>query len=672
MKMQKKKLFLKYFLNGILAALPYVFPKLWVISYVMLVPFVYMLLSHGTNVTKRCAYLNGLAFGLGYFGVMFHWFTEFYPMDFAGISKGTAALLVVVCWIGLALVQALEFGFVPLLYRLLRAKADNMLYRASVITALWVLFEWQQNFFWRGVPWARLAITQTEALNMLQIASVFGGLFVSGLIVAVNALLAVAVKHAAGLIESTDVKAVLSALKNKRTVLLASVAVGLVLANSVYGSLRLAFYKEETTAKIKVAAVQGNLSSLDKWSSSPARSLKTYVDLTEKCIEETGAKLIVWPETVIPADIGRHGSFSAAISELAAKHNVTILVGAFASNSDMTEEYNAIYVFHPDGKLDPWRYYKRKLVPFGEYVPMEKFIYKVLPVLETFNLFNDPLTPGKYARVIRLQDWRTEHLHIGPLICFDSIYSGAVRDTVKQGATVLTLSTNDSWFSDSPAVRQHASHAQLRAIEYERPIVRSATTGVSMVISPTGHILDSVEPLVEGYVTADVYAQWSTTPYTVIGDAFVYLCIAFLVIALIRSMDEHKGGENVKAVIYGILFAFFGGYLTFNFVFFLFWFPFVFYFSVRKRSDNLLFILSVLVFTPLLLFAALYTPLTDIYSGWEGLGLFLLVFGGYALLELAVLIDLIQGAVTAVCQRRKASKEAPLEEQIPDCGCDET
>lgn len=72
MKMQKKKLFLKYFLNGILAALPYVFTKLWVISYVMLVPFVYMLLSHGSEVGKRRAYLNGLAFGLGYFGVMFH------------------------------------------------------------------------------------------------------------------------------------------------------------------------------------------------------------------------------------------------------------------------------------------------------------------------------------------------------------------------------------------------------------------------------------------------------------------------------------------------------------------------------------------------------------------------------------------------------------------------
>jgi len=541
--MSKALIYLKFFICGIAVSIPYVFPRFWILAYITLVPFVYMLIGHTESFNKRKAYLVGLCFGMGYFGVMFHWFTEFYPMEFASVTKGTAALLVATCWIGLALVQALEFGFVTLVYRLLNPKKEKPLICAFVITAIWVVFEWQQNLFWRGVPWARLAITQVEAPFALQSASLLGGQFVGGLIVMINTLLAIAARYAVEKLDKTGIKAITGALKNKKTAILASVAIGLFAINSLFGAVRLLTYDAETNKPIKAAAIQGNLSSLDKWSASPAKSLNVYLELTEKCVKETGAKLVVWPESVIPITLSAYPTFTDRIAECADELDITLLVGAFDRAKATEDEYNTMYLFSADGELSKERYHKRRLVPFGEYTPMEKLVLTVLPVLDTFNIFNDPLSPGENATVFKTGVGESE-VGIGPLICFDSIYDYLSASTVKNGAEIITLSTNDSWFSDSPAVWQHNSHAVLRAIETDRYIVRAATTGVSTVISPTGEVIAQVEPLTEGYAVADIYARDTRTVYSYIGNVFVYICIGYL--AFMASYKITEGIKNRK------------------------------------------------------------------------------------------------------------------------------
>jgi hypothetical protein len=99
---------------------------------------------------------------------------------------------------------------------------------------------------------------------------------------------------------------------------------------------------------------------------------------------------------------------------------------------------------------------------------------------------------------------------------------------VRDGAELLLLSTNDSWFGTSRALYMHVAQARLRAIENSRGVLRAASTGVSCVISPTGAINASIGASTEGYVVADVLLSERDTPYTLVGNAFVYASIAFV------------------------------------------------------------------------------------------------------------------------------------------------
>ena len=522
--MKKKFLFLKLLFLGIVYALPYVFPALFILSWVALVPLVYFVTGHLSDFSKRKAYLTGLAFGLGYYLVMYHWFIHFYPMDFAGVTKQMAAALVAVCWFGLALVQALEMGAVTLFYRIIRPSKEKPLLCGAVFTALWVLFEWQQSFFWRGVPWARLSVTQTALPQLIQSASLFGNLFVSGMIVFVNVLICLALKYAIPHLEGKDVRGFIAALKNKKTALFALAAVGIFAANLIFGCVRCAVFNEKSDRSVKAAVIQGNMSSLEKWSG--ANSLGLYMDLTEQCVNETGAELVVWPETVIPWELTSYKGKVNDLCDLAKELQITMLVGSFeavyAENGERVE-YNTVYMFLPDGTLSEQRYYKQKPVPFGEYNPAGP-IMDLIPALDVLGVFNDPLTPGEGSQLLE-----SEHGTLGALICFDSIYESLARQSVIDGAEIITLSTNDSWFSDSAAVWQHNRHATVRAIESGRYVVRAASTGVSSFISPTGKVLDTVAPLTEGYAVMDVYMLTGRTAYSYIGNLFVYLCLGFTV-----------------------------------------------------------------------------------------------------------------------------------------------
>ena len=541
--MQKKTVYLKFFLSGIALSVPYVLPKLWIVAYVALIPMIRILILMGEDATKKRAYLSGLCFGMGYFGVMFHWFMEFYPMEFAEVTKPMAVLLIALCWLGLATLQALEFGFLPLVYRLIRPKKETPLLGAFVFGALFVIFEWQQNFFFRGVPWARLGITQVENPLALQSASLFGGQFVSLVIVMVNAFIALASIYATQKLNGGGIKAIAGAIKNKKTAIYASVALGIFLVNILFGGVRMLTYKDEGDA-VTVAVIQANQSSLDNLGTTSAKALNMYLELTEQCVKESGAKIVVWPETAVPSTISRYPTVMKKISEKTAELDITLFAGAFDYDND-GGAYNSIYLFKPDGTVSDQRYHKRHLVPFGEYTPFEGFVKTVLPTFYAAFNYDDSLTAGKGSQL-----FETKYGLVGSLICFDSIYDELTRESVNDGAGLITLSTNDSWFSDSPAVYQHSSHAVLRAIENGRYVLRAATTGVSCIISPTGQILDEQAPLTQGYAVAEVYINSGRTLYSYVGNVVSYLALGFAVCMLSRSISlsamAKKKEENIE------------------------------------------------------------------------------------------------------------------------------
>ena len=533
-----KRIFL---VSGILAALPFVFRWLFLLSYVSLIPVAYMLIKYGSEIKKREAFSIGFLFGMGYFGVLYFWFTRLYPMEFADITPFQSIIIVLVCWLGLALVQSLEMGLVMLAYRLIRPSKSRPIICGALFIGLWVVFEFQQTLGWRGVPWGRLAVSQSAAPVLLQSASLFGSYFVSAVIVSVNVFLALALYFIFGSEGEEFKERLFASLKEKKSVIYGSVAVGIFTLNLLFGAVRMLAYNEKAGDQVTAAVIQGNVSSLEKWEvNATTKSTDKYIELTKKCVgkSENGVDIVVWPETVIPTTLNYKSSkLVTKISEMAKELNVTVFVGAFDLYYDewtaQASEYNAIFIFYPDGTMGEQRYYKRHLVPFGEYTPMEEVILTFIPVLGSLNILSEPLTPGTDSEI-----FDTDHGKIGSLICFDSIYEMLAIDSVRDGAELITLSTNDSWFSDSAAVWQHNSHASLRAIETGRYIVRAANTGVSSVITPEGRVIAKIKPLVTDYESATVYMRSDRTLYSYIGNLFVL--IAFIGVVAIAACPRVK------------------------------------------------------------------------------------------------------------------------------------
>ncbi len=502
-------------LAGILTALPLIFDALFFLPWISLVPLFLF------AVRKSSSYRHGLIFSLGYYGVLYHWFCYLYPLDFAGFDTAGSVLVIAVAWLGMSLLQGVGTAFVPLLYRLL-TKNRHRVMAPFAAASLWCIMEWLQTLFWFGVPWGRLAVTQYTKLPIIQSASLFGSLGVGFLMVLVNGFLAVALEKGISVRSWKQPFALVAAL--------------LFAVNLGFGTLSLSITREAKKTFV-AAAIQGNIASGDKWADdSLDTSLRIYSELTREAADETGASLIVWPETVITATLNRRPAVRDRIADLAAETEAIIAVGSYYDKEidGENESYNAIYLFLPDGSVSKTVYQKRHLVPFGEYLPMPSVIKTVLPFLAEMNLFSDDLTQGTDTSL-----WETELGTIGALVCFDSIYETLTLDSVRDGAELMILSTNDSWYKDSAAVYQHNGHAVLRAVETGRSFVRAANTGISSIISEQGEVVAFKEPLVTGYATAEVSSYDHVTPYTVIGNLIVWLSTGYLALLALLRIREH-------------------------------------------------------------------------------------------------------------------------------------
>ena len=523
-------------LGGILFALTVIFPQIGSFEWIALIPALLAILTliPDPTVKYRRLYGLGLVFFWPFYAVNFHWFFYMYPLDFAGMSRPASAVVVTVACLGLSLFQALGAALLfPLMGVATRGKwlSKHTIIHPILFACLWTALEWwQAHSGWSGVPWARLAIGQAENVLSLQSAAIFGSYFITFLMVAVNGLLAYMFLHPS------------------RRVLCAALAAGLVFGNMAFGAIRMAAVKD-MGEPVKVAAIQGNKGSLENWSlTTMDKVMEVYGELSREAAEN-GAELIVWPETCIPANIDRQGWVYEYVTELSQECGVPILCGLFTRVAEGSDaDYNSIVAALPDGTVHGTVYNKRNPVPFGEFVPFRDLVMTVIPPLAEINTLAEDIPAGEDSVVMELDVG-----NVGPLICFDSIYERNALDSIGNGAQILAVSTNDSWFTDSRGVWMHHAQSQLRAIETGRYVVRSANTGVSSVINDRGEVLELLEPLKTGYVLEEAYLSDRVTVYSVIGNVFAYVCVAVCAAAFLCPVAERvtdrfrEKGKNVPA-----------------------------------------------------------------------------------------------------------------------------
>ncbi len=188
--------------------------------------------------------------------------------------------------------------------------------------------------------------------------------------------------------------------------------------------------------------------------------------------------------------------------------------------------YNAAFLVKPDGTTAAV-YRKMHLVPFGEYVPLQRLLFFVGPDrrsrLELHARRREPvLMPVGRTRV-------------STAICYEVIYGSLMRRFVRDGSELLTTITNDAWYGRTSAAYQHWDQAAMRAIENGRYLARAANTGVSGFVDPYGRVLEKSGLFEQALLVHDVRFLTARTIYTRIGDLAAWLSLAVTAVALLMA-----------------------------------------------------------------------------------------------------------------------------------------
>ena len=438
--------------------------------------------------------------------------TVFFAIDFWWFGE-TAGALIAPFGFFLALGPAIgdaffNFALVGALSALAAralARRDRVA-RASVPVAgaaIYTVAEWlrSEGLGVLGVPFGSLGLTQVNS-PLAPLAAFVGSYGVTFVVCAIGAYIAYAVRMRA--VRGSGVDASVAAL---------GVLVIVALAWLAWPA------RELTTPTLSVAAIQGNIAQKLKFTPDAFdEALARYETLTRKAAAKH-PRLIVWPETVIPAALNRLPALQARFAALAKATHSELVVGTFFIEPD--GEYNVLYFFRPDGGLDSI-YRKRQLVPFAEHLPFAQFLGWI-PWAQNASHFRSGSTNG-IATI--------GSLRFAPIICWESAFTDLAGDAVREGATALIIATDDAWFGTTAGPYQHAQIAQMRAIESGRWIVRAAATGISGIISPRGQFTRASVLDEQAVVTGTIGAPVDTF-YTRVGGNGIALFFAMLAAAIV-------------------------------------------------------------------------------------------------------------------------------------------
>lgn len=402
-----------------------------------------------------------------------------------------------------------------------------------VIPLSWVSIEYLRSILLTGFPWELLGYTQFGRLHLIQISDMLGVYGVSFLLVLGNTAIFLVSMHAAGQASNRPTSS------KKALGICVCVFAAALIVTWGYGVWRVRRVALEVRRwpVMKIAVVQGNIDQGIKWNAQfQIATVNKYLSLSQT-IQDARPGLVVWPETAMPFyflhDLRLSKSVIRGIEE--AKSDFLIGSPSYTRIKNRVVYFNSAYVMAPDGKIFG-KYDKAHLVPFGEYVPLKKwlpFIGKIVAQVGDFQA-------GEKGKII---DWKGTHL--GPLICYEVIFPYLARETTKNGAVLLINITNDAWYGRSSAPYQHFSMAVFRAVENRRALVRSANTGVSGFIGPAGRILAETDIFEDAVLVQDVPLVREKTVYTRFGDLFAQLCLVITVIVSVILLKKYSGGNHV-------------------------------------------------------------------------------------------------------------------------------
>jgi len=457
---------------------------------------------------RRCreAAWLGFCFGAGLFAPMLHW---------------TATYVGAAPWLILVFSQtwytALMAAGLPLVQRLRAAPVW--------VAALWVAEELVRDRLpFGGFPWGRWAFSQAES-PLRWFASLGGAPLVTFAVAVAGAALA-GVRWQPGL---------------ARKAVAVAVPVLVVAAGALLAWPLTPDTSHDRT--VIVAAIQGDVPDRGlEFNARRRQVLDNHVRQTMKLAAAIKAgtaprpDIVLWPENSSDIDPTDNADANAEIQATADAVGVPILVGALLDGPGPRHVMNAGLVWEPSTAAHPGAgqtYVKRHPVPFAEYIPLRSLARRVSSKV---NLVQDDMVAGRGNGLLTQTPFP-----IGGVICFEVAYDGLVNSSVRAGAQLLVIQTNNATFGHSGETYQQLAMAQLRAVEHARTVVQVSTSGKSAIVDPTGRITAESGAL----FTADTLLQKvtlsdSTTLATRIGAADEWFLAALALVGIALAAGPRR------------------------------------------------------------------------------------------------------------------------------------
>jgi apolipoprotein N-acyltransferase len=277
-----------------------------------------------------------------------------------------------------------------------------------------------------------------------------------------------------------------------------------------------------------VALLQGAIPQDEKWQvEQRAETLARYRALNREAL---GARIIVWPESAIPMLAHDAGVFLESIRRESRGHGSDVMIGLLRFDFDTGEIRNGLYSMSAAG--DGW-YYKRRLVPFGEFFPVPAAVRRWMRLM---SLPYYDMTPGARQQPALAAGGE----RLGATICYEDAY-GSEQLAVLTEATLLVNVTNNAWFGDSSAPHQQLQMSRLRAREAGRWLMRATSNGVTAVIAPDGRVTARAPQFEPAVLKATVQPRTGLTPYARTGNwPVLTLALLMAAIAVISLMHRSR------------------------------------------------------------------------------------------------------------------------------------
>lgn len=484
-KQNPKLIHLLAFIAGALNVLAFAPFALFPIAFISLGILVWLLWEQN----PKQAFKTGYSFGLGFMGFGIFWMhISISQFGGIGLAFGVFLTLAFIAFI------AMYYGLWAWLWIKYASSLSSSFRLLIALPASWVFIEWVRSWFLTGFPWLSQGYGQIDGW-LAGFGPFAGVFFMSWLTLLVVGLLVWAIVQ--------------------REKMLWAIAGIIVIFGLGYGLFKYDFTQSKGDP-IQVSMVQANIQQSAKWrKENLLKIVKTYVGLTDDVWDKSD--LIIWPETAIPA-FAHHlqDSLLTPLQHRAEETNTGMILGVPIWDKESGYYYNSMLNLSNQREA----YFKRHLVPFGEFMPLRDW---VRPMMSWLHIPMSNFSYGNQATsLLPVGKWQA-----GISICYEDAFGDEAVDALP-GADFLINASNDAWFGDSIAPHQHLQMARMRALETGRYMLRSTSTGITAVIDHKGRELARIPQFESTVLTHPAQVMQGATPYVVWGNGLVLILILLM------------------------------------------------------------------------------------------------------------------------------------------------